>query len=334
MNLPTRVICVATLSASFCLAWPGVASALEVLSRGPVHEAFARPIERRPGATPAVPKEPPRPLIELLPEERPQGDSIRWIPGYWAWDSGRIDFVWVSGVFRQLPTGRQYLPGYWTKTEQVWRWVPGLWIGAQQKELTYLPEPPDSVEVGPEDAAPNENSIYLPGYWRYADDRFTWQPGRWEAINAGRVWVSPHYQWTPGGYLFVDGYEDYPLANRGQLFAPVAFARLPAHYRPVYAINLDTMLSTLFHVRGSYRFSLGDYFAPADISAGYQPWFSGMSRYDPLLAYYEWENRTDVVWLMKLQRSYDDRAAGRRRAPLRILEGQGGTAPAGVPRLR
>src|SRR5581483_8168167 len=115
MSVPrraARVVCWCTVVATTC---PGPLRAQEVLSRGPVHEAFARPVERRPGPTPAVPKPPPRPLVELLPEQRPPGTNIRWIPGYWAWDAGRKDFVWVSGIFRQLPPERKYLPGYWAK---------------------------------------------------------------------------------------------------------------------------------------------------------------------------------------------------------------------------
>ncbi len=62
---------------------PGNASpqGVEVLARGPVHEAFATPTAE-PKPTGAVNKKPPAPLDEMAPEDRPEGDMV-WIAGYW-----------------------------------------------------------------------------------------------------------------------------------------------------------------------------------------------------------------------------------------------------------
>ena len=60
----------------------------EVLARGPVHEAFAEPVNPRPQASSVLPKQPPDPIEELPPElllgaclqvdgERFGGDRIR-----------------------------------------------------------------------------------------------------------------------------------------------------------------------------------------------------------------------------------------------------------------
>src|SRR5438270_31607 len=81
---------------------------IEIQTRGPVHEAFAQPFDLKPEPGPAVPKEPPAPIPEVPPEERPQGDNVQWIGGYWAWDADRGDFMWVSGTFRNPPAGRQF----------------------------------------------------------------------------------------------------------------------------------------------------------------------------------------------------------------------------------
>ena len=43
------------------------------------------------------------------------------------------------------------------------------------------------------------------------------------AARARRVWIGAALRWTPAGYVFVDGYWDYPLEDRGLLFAPVYF---------------------------------------------------------------------------------------------------------------
>src|SRR5262249_51053678 len=61
---------------------PAVAKGVEVMTRGPVHEAFASPaVEPKP--TPVVPKKPPAAIEEMPPEERPEGEVV-WIKGYWA----------------------------------------------------------------------------------------------------------------------------------------------------------------------------------------------------------------------------------------------------------
>src|SRR5687767_12022691 len=58
---------------------------VEVQTRGPVHEAYAQPFDATPEPNMAVPKAPPEPIPELPPEERPEGDNVQWIGGYWAW---------------------------------------------------------------------------------------------------------------------------------------------------------------------------------------------------------------------------------------------------------
>src|SRR5438093_8875804 len=91
---------------------------VEVLTRGPVHEAFAETIAFDPQPGIVVPKAPPDPIEELPPDERPEGANVAWIPGYWAWDDDREDFLWVSGIWRSLPPGRQWVSGYWSQVGQ------------------------------------------------------------------------------------------------------------------------------------------------------------------------------------------------------------------------
>jgi len=62
---------------------------ISVQASGPVHEAFARPVETTPQPTPVIPKNPPDPIPEVPPDQKPEGDNVIWIPGYWAWDDAR-----------------------------------------------------------------------------------------------------------------------------------------------------------------------------------------------------------------------------------------------------
>src|SRR4051812_40127598 len=53
---------------------------IDVQARGPVHEAFAEP-GTPPTASPLVAKQPPEPIEELPPDQKPEGDNVQWIPG-------------------------------------------------------------------------------------------------------------------------------------------------------------------------------------------------------------------------------------------------------------
>jgi hypothetical protein len=65
---------------------PAAKVGVEVLARGPVHQAFATPSQARPLPSHVVPKKPPDPIEELPPDEKPAGDHVIWFPEYWAWD--------------------------------------------------------------------------------------------------------------------------------------------------------------------------------------------------------------------------------------------------------
>ena len=93
----------------------------QVLTRGPVHEAFAGIVTFNPQPGVVVRKNPPALIEEMPPDEKPEGENVTWIPGYWAWDDERTDFVWVSGTWRALPPGRQWMAGYWGQTTQGMR---------------------------------------------------------------------------------------------------------------------------------------------------------------------------------------------------------------------
>ena len=92
-------------------------SGTEVLNRGPIHEAFANPITYDPTTGPVVPNEPSDPIEEQPPDQKPEGDNVQWISGYWAWDDERTDFIWISGIWREPPPDCQWTPGYWDQCD-------------------------------------------------------------------------------------------------------------------------------------------------------------------------------------------------------------------------
>jgi hypothetical protein len=298
---------------------------IEIQARGLIHEAFAQPIDSQPAPGPVVPKEPPPPVPEEPPEYQPKGDNIKWIPGYWAWDADRNDFLWISGTYRNAPGGRNYVPGYWQQTSDGWRWVSGFWAPADQAQLPYAPQPPEPLLNGPSVPPPGPDYNYVPGYWFYRDTQWVWRPGYYSPYRLGMVWIPPRYVWTPGGFIFVSGYWDYPLEDRGLLFAPVCFSRplwtTPGWcWRPQYIVDCGLLLDSLFiDARfGHYRF--GDYYGSAYVQRGIHPWHAfGPKRFDPLYGYYGWQNRGTKGWQTGLAQVHDGRVANKLPRPPRTL---------------
>jgi hypothetical protein len=292
----------------------------QVLTQGPVHEAFAAPVVHDPKAGPVIPKPPPQPIQELPPDQKPAGQSVQWIPGYWGWDSTRDDYLWVSGLWREPPPGTQWVPGYWHEVEGGHQWVPGAWMpvsgGAASSQATYLPPPPASLEAGPNSPAPSPNVAWTPGYWAWQGGAYAWRPGFWAAVQPNWIWVPARYVWTPGGFLFVPGYWDLPLANRGLLFAPVYYPQ-PVYVQPGFtfvptiSIVGSAVTANLFVQASTNQYLFGDFYAQNYVSVGIVPWFSFTfvsgrpAYYDPLFSYYAVVNvRQNPRWVMQVRQAY------------------------------
>ena len=305
-------------------------SSAQVMTRGPVHEAFAAPLVHNPQAGPVIAKQPPQAVEELPPDQKPAGANVQWIPGYWQWDQGRNDFLWISGVWREPPPGRQWVPGYWNQIEGGYQWAPGAWVAIPQSnagpsqaatgsdQSLYLPAPPPTLEAGPSSPAPSAQVFWSPGSWSWLGARYAWRPGFWAAAQPGWVWMPAHFVWTPGGYLFVQGYWDLPIASRGLLFAPVYYPQ-PIYLQPgyVYSPSVGIMApgftANLFVQPGFNQYCFGDYYAQSFVSVGIFPWFSvsfgsgpAVPRYyDPLFVYYSGVNmRRDPMWITHVREEY------------------------------
>jgi len=293
---------------------PGV----EVQARGPVHEAFAEPVETRPQESAAVPRQPPDPVPELPPDQKPEGNNVQWIAGYWNWDDDTKDFLWVSGVWRDVPPDRQWVPGHWQQVEEGWQWVAGFWAAADQEQVDYVPPPPPSIEAGPSAPAPDATSSYVPGCWVHREARFWWRPGFWVAFRPDWMWVPAHYCWSPGGCIFVEGYWDHPLHERGLLFAPVRFERgfvvtAQRPYVPTFVVQSDFLLSALFVNPTCHHYYFGDYFESHYAQRGFVTWLdfrTSKHSYDPTFAYYRHAAPEGEQWERSLHALYKGRRDG------------------------
>ncbi len=305
----------ATLLPTGAIAQEAGAENVQVLTRGPVHEAFAESINYEPQPGLIISTRVPDPIEELPPDQRPDGDNVTWISGYWAWDEDQNDFIWISGVWRNLPPGRQWVPGYWNGIEdEKYQWTAGYWADATTEEVSYVSTaPPRSVDAGPNVEAPSSDHSWIPGNWSWVDTRYAWRPGYWVPLRTDWTWVPSRYCWTRRGYVYVDGYWDYAVARRGVLFAPVHFrervyAEPNYSYTPLIVVALNVFSNHLF-VRPRYgQYYFGDYYAPRYQNSGYytsRSWGTSRGGYDPIYAYDRWENRNDRGWDRRRQDDYN-----------------------------
>lgn len=287
----------------------------EVLTRGPVHEAFAQPLELERAEPPTVPKAPPAAIDEIPPEDKPVGENILWIPGYFAWDEDRKDFVWISGIYRETPPGQTWVGGYWREVPGGQQWVSGFWTSAQQSEVEFLPQPPNNLDNGPNAPQPSDDHFWIAGNWRYQDNRYAWQAGYWSRSQTNWIWSPARYVWSPNGWIYCPGFWDVTLPERGLCYAPVYFAPTvwtQPHfaYTPRICLRPNFMTVHLWSRPryGSYYF--GDYYGGGYLAAGYRPWFQPLianrNYYDPLFSYYSWQGRRhDPRWNDSIRHRHD-----------------------------
>ena len=296
--LPTPV---PTLEVSNGLPMPFAANAddTEALDAGPVHEAFAELVTLDQNNGMVAPTAPPEPINEIPPEVRPEGTNVEWFPGYWSWSEDINDFIWISGVWRDVPPGQQFVPGYWNETPEGWTWVSGFWTNDTQDELAYLPQPPATLETAPTYPQPADDYFWVPGCWQYRNSNYAWQAGFWTRGYSNWVWVPNRYRYTPRGYVYLGGYWDYPLARRGYLFSPVRYRRpiyrnVGYRYTPYRWVNTSLLLSRLFMAPNRGHYYYGNYASPRYAAAGYRPWIQidqVRGGYDPFYTHASWNAR-------------------------------------------
>jgi hypothetical protein len=306
---------------------PAPPKGVEVLTRGPIHEAFATPTDE-PQATTPVAKEPPKAIQEMPPEEKPEGDAT-WIGGYWAWDEDRSNYLWVSGVWRTSPPNKHWVAGYWRQDSDKWQWVPGFWAEAQQEaekhEVTYLPAPPAAPETAAPGAPPNADSFYIPGQYVWRGDSYAWRAGYWGRVQPGYVWVPAHFRWSPYGYIYINGYWDLALSRRGVMYAPVVIdpnvVGVEYVYTPTYVVPHTVVVDAFFVRPCCCHYYYGDYYGPAYHNCGYETVVVYNRRhYDCIFVYERWDHRDDPRWETRHIEVIEARNAGRGCPPRTLVE--------------
>lgn len=303
----------------------------EVLNRGPVHEAFAEPINLQAQSGLIAPERPPPNIVELPPEQRPLGLQYAWIPGYWSWDADRRGYIWVSACWRVAPPRMSWVPGYWAQVSGGWEWVAGFWTPAGVQEIEYLPVPPTVGDLEPYGPQPSADTIWVPPCMYWVQGRYVRRSGYWLAAQSDWVWVPAHYIMTPRGYVFAAGHWDYALERRGVLFAPVyfpsgAYRRAAFTFSPRIVIDIGLLRFSLFAYPRYSHYYFGDYYDDAYLNIGIFPWFDSHRRhtwYDPVYEHARWRHRrSEPRWEEQRREEYNRRRADTNLRPARTYREQ------------
>lgn len=289
----------------------------EILLQGPVHEAFGVPTEQS-AKSMIVDIAPPPPIQEERPAEVPEGNNMQWVDGYWMWEADRKDFIWISGMYREVPPGRTWVSGSWQPFGEKYQWVRGYWSAAGTARQAFLPPPPAPLQVEPTLPAPNENSFWMPGQWNYQDDQYAWQDGYWTPQYQDWIWQPSCYVETPRGHVYVSGYWDYEPTVRGTPYASVYLP--PSLYRaasfrffPRYRIgNSSALLLQLFVRNGYPGYYYGDLYGSDFLGLGFQPWYAGPAGLGlpTMLSYYQWKYAQEGISFTRSLTRYNDLILG------------------------
>lgn len=298
----------------------------EVLTRGPVHEAFAVPVSIESEAGMIASSQPPPNIQEVPSAQRPEGANIVWVPGYWAWDSDRNNYISVSACWRAAVPNRDWVPGYWWRVSAGWEWVPGFWAEGGAEQIEYHSPPPAMADTRPPGTPPSADVVWVPSCWYWDHDQYILRNGYWLEAQPGWVWVPSHYIRTPRGHVFAAGHWDYSLERRGVLFAPVyiapvVYTRVGFVYSPSIVVDVGSLTISLFASPRYSHYYFGDYYDESYIRVGIYPWFESerlRTWYDPIYQHDRWRNRRgDPKWDDHRRHDYEVRRDDRNLRPAR-----------------
>jgi hypothetical protein len=79
--------------------------------------------------------------------------------------------------------------------------IPAMSATIAYVEVQALP-PALQTEASP---APIEGQVWIPGYWDYRDNTYTWVQGRFEPARKGYVFITPTYEQRDGRWRMYAG---------------------------------------------------------------------------------------------------------------------------------
>ena len=265
---------------------------VEVMTRGPVHEAYAVPVSAGQTAGVIVPKQPPAPIEEVPPDMKPEGAERRL-------DSRLLELGRrtqgfhlgqrrVARAAARLPLDARLLAG---------GAGPGVPVGFRlldagpcAKKRPIMPSRHKASRPGPPVRRPARTISGSPATGN----------GRGPLCLAARLLggaASPIGSGCRRLITGVRGAGSMCLAigiirwsAAGWSFRP-SISRPVAVYRPAVCLDVGVFSFSLFCRPGYGHYYFGDYYDDRYVAFGIRPWFyfnSPRYGYDPLFGYYRW----------------------------------------------
>jgi hypothetical protein len=145
-------------------------------------------------------------LREEVITEEPSSEQV-WIPGYWERDPD--SWRWVHGRWEATPEeGATFVPGHWAWESGSWHWRVGHWavLGDGGYIVSeQIPIPALLPEEKP--AQPSDKNHWVPGYWEW-DGHWLWISGYWTSLpDPNAEWVAGHWaENSNGGWRWISGH--------------------------------------------------------------------------------------------------------------------------------
>jgi len=77
---------------------------------------------------------------------------------------------------------------------------------AQAADVVVRIAPPRAV-VEHRGHAPGRDYVWVPGYYRWEGNHYTWERGRWDKPPHGHAkWIAPRWSHQRNGYVFSEGH--------------------------------------------------------------------------------------------------------------------------------
>ena len=179
----------------------------EILTRGPVHEAFAEPVDLQVQAGVVAPK--PAAIQHSRKIRRQTNRQANNSSGCRATGPGIRNGTATSGsaaagaLRHQAGTGCQVTGPKCPKAGSGYpvsgRRLPAL---SRLSICRLLRRSKTCSRRGP---SPSPDNIWVPPCWYWYQGRYVLRHGYWLVAQADWVWAPSHYVWTPRGYVFVAG---------------------------------------------------------------------------------------------------------------------------------
>ncbi|MBI3861394.1 MAG: hypothetical protein HY290_05820 [Planctomycetia bacterium] len=265
--------------------------------RGAIHEAFAKPYVSHVDLVTVTSQTPPADLKEQAAASA-VAKGMTFVGGYWNWNSVDGKFDWVNGMARRAPAGCHWVPGQWVQTDNGFARVPGAWVSDKASGPAKVQNLPMVTDLGRKGARPGVDRFWIPPSHANVNGKLQETAGFWSKAtsqNSKLVWVPGQTIAMPGKTVFVNGYWDHRLTERGVLHAPVdisegANSQAASALASVVKLDIQRVFLHTFVDGKTQHYLFGNFYGAAAEQAGIKSWVAsatGVKGYDPLFEHYD-----------------------------------------------